>query len=98
MIFISGLVYRVVTVPFTDSATGEISQVSSAEILHEVRNKTEVASVKIDASVVEQWTKAIGKSILNEIRFYALKTREGGVLSGITLTDKKSLPSITPAK
>lgn len=98
MIQITGQLYKIAVSENTDRDTGVISQVHSAEILHEARGKTEIASVKLDASVVEPWTKCVGKNITNEIRFYAMKTREGGIMQGITLADKKALPGIHAAK
>lgn len=98
MIQITGQLYKIAAAENTDRETGVISIVHSAEILHEARGKTEIASCKLDASVVEPWSKAVGKNITNEIRFYAMKTREGGIMQGITLADKKALPGIHAIK
>jgi hypothetical protein len=94
MLQLTGKVIDIVSGQNTDQATGQISTVHSAEILHKVRGKSEIASVKLDPSVVEPWTKAVGRDVSVEIRFYAMKTREGSILSGLTLADKKSLPTV----
>lgn len=98
MITLSGKLYNVMTSDYTDRNTGEVSKVNTAEILHTVRGKTEIAAVKLDDSVVTGWTQCTGKEITCEVRFYAIKTSDGGINSGLILADKKSLPTwITPS-
>ena len=99
MISITGKVHNIVTGDYTDPKTGEVLPVHTVEILHTVRGKTEIANLKIDAVILEAWQKAIGHDICQEVRFWAMKTSEGGVLSGLTLPDKKALPVVlAPAK
>ena len=98
MIQITGTLYKIAPGQNTDRKTGEITTVHSAEILHTARGKTEIASVKLDPLVVDQWSKAVGKDITNEVRFYAMKTSEGSIMSGLILADKKSLPGIHASK
>lgn len=93
MITIHGKLLDVTSLPSTDMQTGVVSTVHTADILHKVRSKNELASVKLDESVLDGWSKCIGKDITAEVRFYAMKTREGGINSGLTLADKKSLPT-----
>lgn len=94
MIVINGKLYNVVTNPFTDRDTGVITQVSTAEILHTSRGKTELVALKLDPGVAESWKKAEGRDITVEVGFYAMKTREGGIQKGLMLADKRSLPSV----
>ncbi len=94
MIFIVGKLLEIVKGSKTDDRTGEIRPTHTAEILHKTRGKHEVASVKIDVSTLESWMKAIGQDIQTEVRFYALKTREGSIMSGLTLSDKTGLPGV----
>lgn len=97
MISIIGKLFNIVTGETTDRETGAISATYTAEILHTVRGKTEIANLKLDAAIVEPWSKVIGQDISAEVRFWAMKTREGGIQSGLTLSDKKALPVILPA-
>lgn len=92
MISITGKLYNIATTQSTDRETGEVLNTSTAEILHTSRGKTELAALKLDPSIVESWSKVIGKDISTEVRFYAMKNREGGIQSGLTLADKKALP------
>ena len=94
MINLHGKLYNIASTQSTDRETGEVGTTHTAEILHTSRGKTEIASVKIDASVVDAWEKCKGRDMSIEIRFYAMKTREGGIQSGLTLADKKSLPLV----
>lgn len=97
MISITGKLFNIVTAETTDRETGAISATYTAEILHTVRGKTEIANLKLDAAIVEAWSKSIGQDITAEVRFWAMKTREGGIQTGLTLPDKKALPVILPA-
>lgn len=97
MILIFGKLYNIAHGENKDRETGEITVSHTAEILHTARGKTEIASVKLDAAVLEPWTKAVGKDISAEVRFYAMKTREGSIMSGLTLADKKALPTLQAA-
>lgn len=94
MIYITGNLYNIATSQNTNSETGVISTVHTAEILHQSRGKSEIAGVKLDPSVVPSWEKAKGRDINVEVRFYAMKNREGGIQSGLVLADKKSLPMV----
>ena len=94
MISLIGKLYNIASVSKTDSATGEVSATHTADVLHTVRGKTELASVKIELGVLEGWQKCIGKDVSIGVRFYAMKNREGGIQSGLTLDDKASFPVI----
>ena len=99
MISITGKLFNIVTGENIDRENGSITVTHTAEILHTVRGKTEIANLKLDASIVDAWAKAIGQDIIAEVRFWAMKTREGGIQSGLTLPDKKALPVVlAPAK
>lgn len=98
MISITGTLYNIAASQNTDRETGEVSTVHTAEILHQTRGKSEIAGVKLDPSVVPSWEKAKGREISAEVRFYAMKNREGGIQSGLTLADKKGLPVILQAQ
>ena len=98
MIYLFGTLYNIASNPVTDRKTGEISMVHTAEVLHTSRGKTEIASVKLNDQVVEGWQKCKGREITVEVRFYAMKTTEGGIMSGLTLADKNSLPTVEPIK
>lgn len=93
MIVLFGTLYNVVGLPSIDHETKAETITYTAEILHSVKGKTEIASVKLDGSVVDGWKKATGKEISCEVRFYAMKNREGGIQSGLTLADKKAFPN-----
>lgn len=97
MINLTGKLYNVVTNPFTDRETGQITQVSQAEILHTVKGKTELVSVKIDPVCVEGWTKAVGRDIVIEVAFYAMKTTQGAIQKGLMLAAKTALPGVLRA-
>jgi len=97
MISITGKLFNIVTGQSTSRETGEVSVTYTAEILHTARGKTEIANLKLDAGIVEAWTKSLGQDIAAEVRFWAMKTREGGIQSGLTLVDKKAMPVILPA-
>lgn len=94
MISISGNLYAISPSEKTDPATGEVTKVYSAEVLHKVRGKTEIVSLKLDPLVVPAWQKCIGRNFHQEVIPYAIKTREGGVLKGYSFADKKALPNL----
>lgn len=92
MIQLTGKLYNIAVTEATDRETAEVSKVHTAEILHTVRGKTELVGLKLDAAVSDAWAKALGRDIAVEVRFYAMKNREGGIQSGLTCADKKALP------
>lgn len=92
MITLTGKLLDIVKSEKKDFKTGELSAEYSAEILHKSRGKSVVESVKMDISVVGAWTKAIGHEISCEVSFYAMTSKEGGLIKGLALADKKSLP------
>ena len=94
MINLSGKLYNVVTNPFTDRETGAITQVSQAEILHTVKGKTELVTVKVDPVCVDGWRKAVGRDIVVEVGFYAMKTTAGAIQKGLMLAQKTALPGV----
>lgn len=97
MIQLTGKLYNIAVNDVTDRETGEVSKVHTAEILHTVRGKTEIAGLKLDAAVADSWAKALNRDIAVEVRFYAMKNREGGIQSGLTCADKKALPLLLRA-
>lgn len=94
MIFINGKLYGIAVSDNTDRDTGEVTKVHTAEVLHKSRGKSEIVGLKLDPLVVSAWSKCIGRDFNCEVRFYAMKNREGGIQSGLTLADKKALPSL----
>lgn len=94
MLQLIGNVYDVTSKNVTDRDTGVISIQHTAEILHKLGGKTEVLVLKLDQSVVEAWSKVKGRDIAVEVRPYAMKTREGGVMQGVSLADKRALPGV----
>lgn len=97
MIQLTGKLYNIAITEATERETGEVSKVYTAEILHTARGKTEITGLKLDSSVADMWGKAIGRDIAVEVRFYAMKNREGGIQSGLTCADKKALPVLLRA-
>jgi hypothetical protein len=95
MIILHGKVLDIVPAS-TNRTTGQIIP-PAVEVLHKVRGKSEVQTLKIDASTEPSWAKVIGQNITVEVNFYAMATKEGGVLAGFTLTDKKALPTLQAA-
>ena len=102
MLTLTGQLLDIVGGQNTNRDTGEVSQQFTAEVLHKVRGKSVVDSVKIDKEVVHQWEKVIGKTITVEVGFYAMKQSDGSIQKGLTLADKKCLPTLasqpTPLK
>lgn len=94
MIQISGKLINIATSPFTDRQTGEQSTTYTAEVLHQVKGKSEVQGLKLDASVFDGWSKAVGRDISVEVRSYALKRDDGTLLAGYGLADKRCLPNL----
>lgn len=80
-----------------DPKTGEINATVAAEILHKERGKSTIESLKFDPSVLAQWDGAKGKNVQIEVRQFAMKSSEGGVIAGLSLVDKKALPTILKA-
>lgn len=98
MLQLNGLIYDVTSKNVTDRETGAIGVQHSAEILHKSNGKTEVLALKLDPTVFDSWLKAKGRDMTVEVRPYAMKTREGGILQGLTLADKRALPNILRAQ
>lgn len=97
MLQLTGNIHDVYSAEFTNRETGVISRDFKAEILHKSNGKTEILTLKVDASAFESWLKVKGRDMMIEVRPYALKSREGGIVQGLALADKKSLPSILRA-
>ncbi len=99
MLFLSGQLLNIVAGQKTDQKTGVITPTFTAEVLHKSAGKSVVENVKIDTSpaVVEGWRAATGKAIQVEVRVYAMKTGDGGVMHGLTLADKTALPTVGKA-
>lgn len=94
MIQLTGIIYDVTAKNVTDRDTGVISLQNTVEILHKSNGKTEVLALKLDQAVAESWAKAKGREMVVEVRSYAMKTREGGIMGGYVLADKRSLPTV----
>jgi hypothetical protein len=94
MLQLTGNIYDVTSKNVTDPQTGVITRVYTAEIIHKSNGKTEVTPLKLDAAVADAWGKAKGRDMVVEVRAYAMKTREGGILQGLTLADKRCLPGL----
>lgn len=94
MITLTGKLLNIVQGENKDRETGEITPSHTAEILHQSRGKSVIESVKLDASIVIQWGKAVGSDISVEVRSYAMNNGKGGVISGYALADKKCLPVV----
>lgn len=97
MLQLIGNIYDVTSKNVTDRETGVITLQHTAEILHKSNGKTEVLALKLDAGVADAWMKCKGRDIAVEVRPYAMKTREGGILQGLTLADKRALPNVLRA-
>lgn len=91
---LSGKIVGIAQSSFTDRSTGEVSQNFNAEILHKQGGRHEVDSVKIDPSTANEWHKLIGKEIEIEVRPYAVLKKEGGIMQGFSLPNKKALPNL----
>lgn len=94
MITISGKILNTVHSQNVNRSTGEMRDTYTAEILHTVRGRSEIEYLKLDPKVFAHWTKQIGAEISAEVRFYAMKSDDGSVNSGLILSDKTSLPTI----
>jgi hypothetical protein len=97
MIFIAGKLHDIAHGETKDRNTGEIIKTHTLEILHKNKGKSEIASVKCDSGVVDQWSKAIGRDITLEVGFYAMKTPQGDIMKGLTMADKLALPTVQRA-
>ena len=91
MLILEGKVIGVVYSERID-ANGVIDKRAQVEILHRIRGKARVDTVRIDASVSASWEKVEGKDVRIEVDYYALLGTEGGVISGFMMSDKKALP------
>lgn len=94
---LSGTLVDIVESSFTDRQTGEVQQNFNAEILHKQGGRHEVDSVKVDKTTVTEWHKLRGKKVSVEVRPYAVLKKEGGIMQGYSLVDKKALPNIIQA-
>lgn len=93
MFLIIGKIHEIVPSQFTNKETGEVSDQFSVEVLHKELGKSVITSLKLDVSVVPEWTKHLGKDFNAQIRPWAMKSRDG-INSGFALADKKSLPNL----
>ena len=94
---LTGTLLDIVESSFTDRQTGEVQQNFNAEILHKQAGRHEVDSVKVDKTTVNEWHKLRGKKVSIEVRPYAVLKKEGGILQGFSLADKKGLPTVMQA-
>ena len=94
MIQLTGKLLNISANPFTDRQTGETGTTHSAEILHTARGKLEVLALKLDSGLVDSWSKAVGRDIAIEVRSYAMKSSDGGIMSGYAMADKRALPVV----
>lgn len=97
MITLTGKLLNIVKGEQADRKTGELHPTYTAEVLHQSRGKSIIDSLKLDASIVGAWSKAIGSDVSVEVRSYAMANGTGGVLSGYALADKKALPTLQSA-
>lgn len=95
---LSGKLIGIASSQFTDRATGEVTNTYMAEILHKQANRHDVDSVKIDQSTLPEWQKVIGKNLYIEVRPYAISRKEGGIMQGFSLADKKQLPTVATSQ
>jgi hypothetical protein len=96
MLILEGKVLGVVYSERIDTA-GVIEKRAQVEVLHRIRGKSRVDTVRIDPSVSAAWEKADGKDVRIEVDYYALLGSEGGVISGFMMADKKALPLMVPS-
>ena len=89
MFLIIGNILDISNPVFTNRETGEVRQEHSVEVLHKEAGKNVITSLKVDPSVVAEWTKAIGKEFKAEVRPWGMNGK-----TGMALVDKKSLPTI----
>ena len=92
MLILEGKVLGVVKSERTDK-DGVISSRAQVEILHRIRGKSRVDTVRIDTSVAAAWEKFEGKEVRVDVDYYAILGSEGGVISGFMMSDKKALPT-----
>ena len=93
-LILSGTLLNIVESSYTDRNSGEVSQSFNAEILHQQAGRHEVDTVKVDKTTVIEWHKLRGKKISFEVRPYAVLKKEGGIMQGFSLADKKALPNL----
>lgn len=97
MLTLTGKILNIVQSQNTNRATGEIRQRYTAEILHTVRGRSEIVNLNLDQAASLEWQKAVGHDISVEVRSYAIKTEDGGLMEGFALADKTALPTIHKA-
>lgn len=78
----------------TNRKTGEITHDCSVSAFHTVRGNGKLENFKIDISVFEHWKKAIGREFRAEVQPFAMSKEGGGLNQGLSLIDKKSLPTL----
>ena len=78
----------------TNRKTGEIKHDCNVSVFHTVRGEGELINFKCDVSVSEHWKKAIGREFRAEVRPYAMSKEGGGLNQGLSLVDKKTLPTL----
>lgn len=94
MLQLIGNLYDVTSKNVVDRETGVITLQHTAEVLHRSNGKAEILALKLDQAVADSWSKAKARDISVEVRPYAMKTREGGIMQGLTLADKRALPNV----
>jgi hypothetical protein len=82
----------------TNRNTGEITHDCTVSAFHTVRGNGELENFKIDISVSEHWKKAVGREFRAEVRPFAMTKKEGGLNQGLSLIDKKSLPTLVQSQ
>jgi hypothetical protein len=97
MLTLSGKLVGIATTNYTNRTTGEITINHNAEILHKQAGRSELDTVKVDPATIGEWAKLEGKEISIEVRPYAVPKKEGGIMQGFSLADKKGLPLVLKA-
>lgn len=93
MLTMTGKLLNIVQGQQTNKDTGEVTPTFTAEVLRKSRGKSVVDNLKIDPSVVPQWTKAIGFDFFVEVRSYAMPNGRGDINTGYSLANKTDLPT-----
>lgn len=84
--------FNVVVGSFTDRESGEVKDTNTLEFLNTTNGKTEITTIKCDASMIEGWKSLIGQDLMVPVKTYGLKTEKGEFISGYSLAEKTKLP------
>lgn len=95
-LILSGQVINTTKKLSIDRKTGNSLEVFHVEILSVGVNgaKSDLYSIKIDATTFIAWSKAQGHTISNCVRPYAMSQDGGGMNQGLSLATKTDLPNI----